>query len=184
MLFVIYLVITGLLVRADGWGTDNPKLQPLAKFFDVWTCASLFTLLSTSLFGVYTGLASGAAFFIYRLSGFDGWKNWKNMYWRGLWTSAIGFTLVSIVVHGHAAYGLLAIPFSAIYMLIYSGAHNYLPENIGGFNKHVWVEHSSGWVFGSFLVFIISSTGFLCTNIYATSGLTFLSLLGYPSCSL
>jgi hypothetical protein len=102
-----------------------------------------------------TALCAGLAFLIWRAPKFHGWENWANMYWRGWWTSAIGFTLVSYAAHGVPYYGLLSVPFAAIYMTIYAGGYKWLPQTILGFNRHVWIEHASGWEFRAFVLVII-----------------------------
>jgi hypothetical protein len=151
---LIYIILTGFLDRAVGWGTDNPRWKRLAEFFEVWTCAGLFLLLSALYYGSLVGAACGAAFIAYRLPGFNGWQNWGAMFLRGLWPTAIGFTLVAATAHAPLFLGLLCVPFAALYMLVYSGGYAWLPETILGLNRHVWIEHASGWLFGAFIVIL------------------------------
>lgn len=147
-------IMTGFLVRADGWGSVG-RWKRLSDAFNVFSCSALFALLCAFIMPPLTALCAGLAFLIWRLPGFHAWNDWVNMYWRGWWTSAIGFTALSYVVYGHPCYGLLSVPFAAIYTLIYSGAYNWLPNKFFVFNRHVWVEHASGWVFGAFILMII-----------------------------
>jgi hypothetical protein len=177
MFSLFSIILTGFLVRADGWGTDEPRWQRLAKFFNAFSCAGLFALLCALSSPLLPSLAAGLAFLVWRLPGFrmgglpkiitkfihptrwlaaeNGWQNWRNMFVRGLWTSAVGFTLISLVAHGHIWGVLLAAPFSAAYMLIYSGGYKWLPETIFGFNRHVWIELASGSAFGAFILAVI-----------------------------
>ena len=79
------------------------------------------------------------------------------MFVRGLWPLAIGLTLLSLVIHGHAWFGLLAIPAAAIYSLIYFGGYKWFPETFLGLNQHVWIEQASGWLLGFCVVFLYQS---------------------------
>lgn len=153
---LLYIILTGFLVRADGWGTKDPFWEHAAIIFDAWTCAALFTLISIIYFGFPVGFACGAAFLIYRLPGFDGWTNWKNMFMRGLWPSAIGFAAISLAAHGHAWFTLLAVPFAAMYAAIYVGGYTRFPETFLGLNQHVWIEHASGWLLAVYALLIVS----------------------------
>jgi len=155
----LFMLLSGFLARADGWGTDDAKWVKVSEFFNVWTCSALFGLLSF-LFGapLLLSVALAAAFLVWRLPGFHGWESWKEMYWRGLWTSAIGFSLVSLAAHNSVAYGFLSIPFSAVYALSYVGSYKWLPETLLWFNRHVWAEHSSGWFFGAFSLIISTAS--------------------------
>jgi hypothetical protein len=155
MMTLLHIILTGFLVRADGWGTDNPRWQRVAKFLNVWSCAGLFTLLSLFYFPPLVALACGASFVLYRISGFNGWQNWLNMLWRGFWPTFIGFTVLSLVAHGVPYWGVLSVPFAALYMLVYAGGYKWLPETILGFNRHVWIEHASGWLFGATVMLVV-----------------------------
>lgn len=146
---LIHIILTGFLARAAGWGADSPRWKPVANLFDAWSCAALFALLSAFYVPLLVAPACGVAFLVWRLPGFNKWESWPNMFWRGLGTSVIGFTLVSLVAHGNLYGWVLSIPFAAVYMLIYAGGYKWLPQTILGFDRHVWIEHASGWVFGA-----------------------------------
>jgi hypothetical protein len=150
----MFLILTGFLVRADGWGGDD-SWKRVANFFNVWSCSALFALLSVFYAPLITALACGIAFLVWRLPAFHGWDSWVNMYWRGWWTSAIGFTLLSYIVHGHSGYGLLSVPFAAVYMTIYVSGYKWMPQTILSFDRHVWIEHASGWAFGLFILGVL-----------------------------
>ena len=155
-MILAYIIIGGLLARADGWGSSSPRWKKLSDFFNAFSCGGLFALATLLLTeDVLTSLAAGVAFIVWRAPGFNSWEKWGAMFWRGLWPSAIGFTLLSYVAHGHGWLGLLALPFSAIYMTIYAGGYKWLPETILGFNRHVWIEHATAWVFGAFILAVI-----------------------------
>jgi hypothetical protein len=148
MLTMIYLIVTGFLVRADGWG-GYPRID---KYFNAITCSLLFALLTAFYASPLVAVVAGFAFWLFRAPGFDGWQNWLNMLWRGFWPTFIGFTVLSLVAHGVPYYGVLSAPFAALYMLIYAGGYKWLPESILGFNRHVWIEHASGWLLGLFIL--------------------------------
>ena len=150
---LLYIILTGFLVRADGWGGAG-RWKRGSDAFNAFSCSALFAVLCVFIMPPATAFTAGLAFLVWRLPGFHGWENCLNMFWRGLWTSAVGFTMLSYVAQGHPYYGLLSVPFAAVYMLIYSGAYNWLPEKFWGFNRHVWVEHASGWAFGAFILVI------------------------------
>ena len=154
MLSILYIIFVGFLVRADGWGTEDKRWKKVSDVLNIWTCAILFGLLCLTITDAISAIACVGAFIIWRLPGFDGWQNYKEMYWRGLWTTAIGFTLVALTVHTSFS-GLLSIPFAAIYAAIYTGGYKYLPETILGFNRHVWIEHASGWAFCACILTIL-----------------------------
>jgi hypothetical protein len=78
------------------------------------------------------------------------------MVWRGFWPAFIGLTLLSAVAHGHPFYGLLSVPFAALYALIYVGGYKWAPETILGFNRHVWIEQSRGWLIGAMVLAVIN----------------------------
>lgn len=157
MIMMFYMFLSGLLVRADGWGTDEPRWKSVANFFNAITCALIFAILTIVYTNdIITGFCAGWAFWIWRAPGFHGWEKWGAMFWRGLWSTSIGFTLLSYVAHGHGLLGLLTLPFSVIYMTIYAGGYKWLPETILGFNRHVWIEHASGLVFGAFILAVIN----------------------------
>lgn len=151
---LLYILATGFLVRADGWGPINhevakswhPWVLRASKFFNAWSCSALFAVLSALYFEPLVGAACGLAFLIFRLPGFHGWQNWKEMYWRGLWTSAIGFALIGIAAHVTPYFGFASIPFAALYMLTYAGGYKWLPYDFFGFQLHVWIEQTSGWL--------------------------------------
>jgi hypothetical protein len=151
------IIITGFLVRADGWGTDDPRWKKVADFLNAWSCAALFALLCAFSAPLLPSAVAGLAFLVWRMPGFNGWENWLNMYWRGWWTSALGFGLLSCVVHGNPCYGILSVPFAAVYMTIYAGGYKWLPQTILGYDHHVWIEHASGWAFRAFILAILWS---------------------------
>ncbi len=158
MFSMLYIILTGFLVRADGWASADQKLKPYTDFFNAWPCGGLFGLLTLFMTGdALISLIAGLAFVLFRAPGFDGWQNWLNMFWRGWWTSAIGFSVLSCVAYGHPCFGLLSVPFSAIYMTTYAGGYKWLPEKILNFDRHVWIEHASGWVFGLVVLIILSA---------------------------
>lgn len=145
---LIAAVLTGCIVRADGWGSANPRWQKAIKFFSTYTCAALFALLTLPLHGsLLTACAAFAGFAVWRIPGFDGWEDFKKMFYRGAWTSAIAFALISSAQSAPAWAVLMLAPFSAAYAAIYSGGYKYLPTTVLGFNRHVWIEHASGWAF-------------------------------------
>lgn len=153
---LIYCVLAGLLVRAEGWGTKDPRWKHVADFFDVVSCSILFSIL-TYIFGydLLISLAAGAAFFIFRAPGFRGWEKWLPMFWRGLWTSAIGFTILSYVVNGNLLGGLLAIPMGAAMAICYSGTYKWLPGRIPQWMVHPVAEITSGVFLGMFAIVIM-----------------------------
>ena len=151
-----YIVASGFLARADGWGTDDPRWQRVSKFFNAWSCSFLFAILTMVWCkDPLTGYAAGVAFWLFRGPGFHGWQNWGNMFLRGWWTSARGFAVLSCIVYQHPCFGILSVPFAALYMTTYSGGYAWLPEKILGFNRHVWIEHASAWEFSAFVLIII-----------------------------
>lgn len=164
---VAYIIAAGFLVRADGWGPESqaqaaawPKwVLRASKFFNVWSCAGLFTLLSLFYFHPLVALACGGAFVAYRLSGFHGWQNWREMFWRGLWTSAIGFTVIGLAAYGTPYFGFASIPFAALYALTYSGGYKWLPYSFLGFQLHVWIEHVSGYLLAAFITVYLRQLG-------------------------
>ncbi len=145
---LIYIILGGLLARADGWGTDEPRWQPFAKFFNAFSCGGLFafaTLLLT--LDVMTSLAAGVAFIVWRAPGFHGWEKWGAMFWRGLWTSAIGFTLVTFASTGEA-WGIAAAPFMGIAQaLCYSGVRKLLTGRLSDNGVQAVSEVTSGMSF-------------------------------------
>jgi len=148
---MLSVILTGFLVRADGWGGS--------KLLNVWSCSALFALLCALSAPLLPSLVAGLAFLLWRAPGFNGWENWLGMYWRGLWTSFLGFTLLSCVARAYPLYGLLSMPFAAVYMLIYSGGYKWLPNKIFGFDRHVWIEHASGWAFDAAILTILGGLG-------------------------
>ena len=152
---MLYAIITGFLMRADGWGTKDPFWIPVAEFFNAITCALLFALLTSFYAPPLVALTAVLAFWLIRSPDFESWMDWLQMLWRGFWPSFIGFTLISLVAFEHPHYGLLSVPFSALYMLTYAGGYKWLPESILGFNRHVWIEHISGWIFAIFILGIL-----------------------------
>jgi len=143
-----YILLGGILARADGWGTDEPRWQPFAKFLNAFSCGGLFALATLLLtLDVLTSLAAGVAFIVWRAPGFNQWENWRTMYWRGLWTSAIGYTLVTFTATGEA-WGIAAAPFMGVAMaLAYSGSYKWLAK----YNPQVIAEVSSGMAFAGLL---------------------------------
>lgn len=164
MFTLIFMILGGLLVRADGWGPENdtvaaswPKWKLFAaKFFNAITCSLIVAGITAILTTPLTGLAVGLAFWLFRAPGFDGWTNWLHMYWRGFWPTFIGFTALSLLVHNAPYFGLLSLPFAALYMLTYVGGYKWMPETILGYNRHVWIEHISGWLFIAHVLFIFN----------------------------
>lgn len=148
---ILTILFGGLLTRADGWGVTNMApvwKQWLAEFFNVFSCGALFALLML----LYTGqalpaLVAGAAFITWRLPGFHGWERWLPMFWRGFWPSAIGFAPLSLTVHGHLYYALLAIPMGLLEALCYSGGYRWLPGRVPQWLVHPIVELTSGFAF-------------------------------------
>jgi len=152
------ILLAGLLARADGWGYDGsrPAWKRAAKFLNAWTCSGIFGMLMLLATGnIFVALASFLAFVIWRLPGFNGWENYRNMFIRGAWTSAIGFLLIALAAQVSPLWALLFIPFSAVYAGIYAGGYKYLPQMILGFDRHVWIEHASGWAFALFVSIIV-----------------------------
>lgn len=151
MIFAAVTILAGFLVRADGrWG-------------GVWYLGVLFGALCLTFAPPLTALACAAAFVLFRLPGFrnggfalvfdkylpdeQGWQTWPNMFVRGWWTTAIGYGLVSYAEHGNIDGAIYSVPFAAIYMLIYSGGYRWLPAKVLGLERHLWIEHASGWAF-------------------------------------
>lgn len=155
-----YTIASGFLVRASGWGPESaaqaaswPKWKLwLSEFLSDYTCAAIFGVLSALYFTPLVGAACLLAFLLYRIPAFHGWQNWREMFWRGLWPSAIGFTLIGLAAHGTPDFGFAAIPFAGFYMMAYSGGYKWLPETVLGFNRHVWIEHASKWLFAIFIL--------------------------------
>jgi hypothetical protein len=154
---IIYIILGGLLARADGWGTDEPRWQPFAKFFNAFSCGGLFALATLLLtLDVLTSLAAGVAFIVWRAPGFNQWENWLAMFWRGLWTSAIGFTLVTVVSTGEA-WGITAAPLmGAAQALCYSGGYKFLPGRIAQVFVHPVIEVASGLFFVAHVILLMS----------------------------
>ena len=148
---LIHLILTGFLVRADGWGGHSR----IDKYFNAVTCAVLFAVITAFYAQPLIGVAAGLAFWAFRAPGFHGWHVWPGMLWRGFWPTLIGFALVSLAAHGNPYYGMLSVPFAGLYMLIYAGGYKWLPETVLGFNRHVWIEHASGWAFSFFILGIL-----------------------------
>lgn len=167
MLKLLYIIFTGFLVRADGWGPESqaqaaswhPWVLRASKFFNAWSCSALFAALSALYFGPLVGVACGLAFLIFRLPGFNGWQNWREMFWRGLWTSAIGFTVIGLASYGTPYFGFAAIPFAALYMLTYAGAYKWLPYSFLGLQLHVWIELVSGYLLAAFITVYLRQLG-------------------------
>jgi len=143
-----YILLGGLLARADGWGTDNPRLKRLADFFNAATCSGIFAVASTIYADdIIAGICAGLAFYIWRAPGFNRWENWRTMFWRGMWASAIGFTIMSFVLYGHAYGALLSIPMGAAQALCYSGGYKFLQGRIAQAWVHPVIEIASGIFF-------------------------------------
>jgi predicted lysophospholipase L1 biosynthesis ABC-type transport system permease subunit len=161
---ILFIIATGFLVRADGWGPQDgwvfatwPEWKRRAsKFFNVWSCSALFVVLSAFLFPPLVALACGVAFALYRFPGFNPWQVWRYMFLRGLWPTAIGFAIVAAVSGASLWFALLCVPFAVIYASIYSGGYRYLPQTILGLDRHVWIEHASAWAFAPFIILINS----------------------------
>jgi hypothetical protein len=69
----------------------------------------------------------------------------------------LGFGLLSYVQHGNIDGAIYSVPFAAIYMVIYSGGYRWLPEKVLGLNRHVWIEHASGWAFDAYALMILGA---------------------------
>jgi hypothetical protein len=159
----IFLLCGGLLTRADGWGPENdtvaaswPKWQRLVcSFFNVWSCSALFGLAAYLYTGELYAASAALAFLIWRMPGFHGWQNWGEMFWRGLWTAAIGFTIVGLILYNNQYYGFLCIPMGAAEALAYSGSYKWLPGRVPSWAVHVSAEISSGVFFTGFVTLIL-----------------------------
>lgn len=179
---LIDLAAAGFLVRADGWG-GSERWEKLSDFFNVFTCSALFATLCALSAPPLDAFAAGLVFLVWRIFGFrnggasertlaripgwlgrtvramvvkeGGWQSYTNMFVRGAWTGFIGFTLLSFVVHGHPFYAWLFIPFAATYACIYTGGYMYLPDKILGYDRHVWIEHASGWLLRACVILIL-----------------------------
>lgn len=161
---LIYIILGGILVRLDGWGPETeaiaaawPKWKlAVTKFFNVWTCGLTFALMTLAYAGSpLTALVAGLAFVAWRLPGFNGWEKWWEMFWRGAWTSAIGFTALSFTVHHHPYYGWLFIPMGIAEMVTYSGSYKWLPGRVPQWAVHVTAEITSGLAFTALVRFIV-----------------------------
>lgn len=155
---IAYIIATGFLVRASGWGNEG-RWKRIAEFFSDYTCAIIFGMLSAIFFEWQTGLACGAAFLLYRVPAFHGWQNWGEMFIRGFWPTAVGFGLIGFAAGTTPLVILLSVPFAALYMLAYSGGYKWLPEIILGFPKHTLIEQASGWLLGAFIVYLLQLGG-------------------------
>lgn len=159
---ILSSIATGFLVRADGWGPINhevakswhPCVLRASKFFNVWSCAALYVMICLVLYTPIVALACGAAFVLFRLPGFNPWQVWRYMFLRGLWTTAAGFFLLCLATDANFMLSLLCVPFAAIYATIYSGGYKWLPQKILGLDRHVWIEHASGWQLHCFIMLI------------------------------
>lgn len=156
---LLYIILGGLLARADGWGTDSPRWKKCAEFFNVWTCSALFALLTLLYCGdVLTSIASGAAFALFRGPGFKGWEKWGEMFWRGLWTTALGFSIVSFAAHNHSFWCVLAVPMGVAEMVAYSGSRKWLTGHLSDNNIQIVSEISSTMALGAFIALIIGGS--------------------------
>jgi len=154
---LLYIILTGFLARADGWGTKDPFWDSAAIFFNAITCSLLFAILTAFYAPPLVAVVAGVAFWLFRAPGFNSWTDWLQVLWRGFWTSFAGFTILSIAAHGNPHYGFLSVPFSAFYALTYVGGYKWLPDRLLGFNQHVWIEHASAWLFGLSVLLIIGA---------------------------
>lgn len=162
---LIVMGLGGLLVRADGWGPENAAVAAkwsklkiaLAESFNAWTCSALFALLIFAVTGFSNPwtLVSGLAFLIWRLPGFHGWQDWWAMFYRGAWTSLIGFTALSFAIDGHPFYGWLFIPMGCAMALAYCGSYKWLLGKIEDNNVHITAEITSGIAFTYFVLLIV-----------------------------
>lgn len=166
MLTALFIFLGGMLTRADGWGPANdqvaatwPKWQRwLCDFFNVWSCGGLFAVLALIYTGApLTSLIAGLAFVAWRLPGFNGWEKWLPMFWRGAWTAAIGFTALSLVVHHHPYFGVLALAMGVAEMIAYSGSYKWLPGRVPDWAVHVIAEISSGVAFTGLVCIILGA---------------------------
>lgn len=160
----IYILAGGILVRLDGWGPETPEIAAdwpkwklaVTKFFNVWTCGLFFALATMAYSGMLlASIIAGLAFVMWRLPGFDGWEKWWMMFWRGAWTSAIGFTILSMILYKHPYYGWLLIPMGIAEMVAYSGSYKWLPGRIPQWMVHVVAEITSGLAFAALINLII-----------------------------
>lgn len=145
---VLYIILGGLLARADGWGTDSPRWKRVADFFNAATCGGVFAVASAAYAGdIIAGFCAGLAFYIWRAPGFNQWENWRTMFWRGLWTSAIGFGLMSLILCGHLLGIILALPMGIAQAICYAGGYKWLPGRIAQAWVHPVIEIASGVCF-------------------------------------
>ncbi len=162
MMTLLFIILGGLLSRAKGWGAKEgaPVWQnKLAEFFSLPTCSALFALLTFIYSGdILAALTGGAAFAVWRGPGFKGWERWGAMFWRGLWTSTIGFTMMSLVLYNHPYYGLLAIPMGIAEMLAYSGARKWLTGRLSDNGVQIVSEVSSGFALVAYVALIVQPT--------------------------
>lgn len=164
MLTALFIILGGLLVRADGWGPENDAVAATwptwklraSKFFNAWSCSAIFAVLGFLYAGNIAGLAAGPAFLAFRLPGFSSWQSWGAMFLRGAWTTFIGFVLLSYAVHGHPFYGWLFIPMGVAEMLAYCVPYNYLIGRLPDWVIHPTAEISSGAAFTAFVCVIIA----------------------------
>lgn len=156
MIALLYILLGGLLARADGWGTDTPRWKPLADFFNAATCGAIFAVTSAVYSGdIIAGLCAGLAFFIWRAPGFKGWEKWGAMFWRGLWSAVIGFSIMTLVLYGHPLGALLSIPMGAAQSVCYSGGYKYLPGRIAQAWVHPVIEIVSGAPFVALIMILL-----------------------------
>lgn len=154
---LFFIILGGLLTRADGWGPENPRFKKFASFFNTWTCGGIFAMMMLAYTqNLLASFVAGMAFVAWRAPGFDGWENWLNMFLRGAWTSLVGFTLLSVAAHQHVYYGWLAIPMGIAEMVAYSGSYKWLPGRIPNWLIHPIAEISSGVAFTAFIMLILA----------------------------
>ena len=140
---LIIVILGGLLARIDGWGGGNSKWGKfIAEHGSVWVCGGVFGLMFATK-DLWLGPIAAAAFIAWRLPGFNKWENPINMLWRGMWTSAIGFGLLSIYT-GFSQPLLLAALMGGAQALFYSGTYKHLRGRIADPWLHVVAEVGSG----------------------------------------
>ena len=162
ILTAIFILLGGILVRADGWGGPTEPGAPawqksIAHFFSGWTCSVVFAFLTLAYtLDFYAFVPAFIAYAAWRVPGFNGWQKWWHMFWRGAWTSAIGFTLLSVVMRNTADYGYLFIAMGAAEALAYSGSYKWLPGRVPDWAVHVTAEISSGLAFTALVAVILN----------------------------
>lgn len=146
----LVILLGGLLVRLDGWG-GTPR------WLSTWVLGILSGLAVSLVTSDVYGLFAAIAFIAWRLPGFNQWERWLNMFWRGMWPTAITFPVLSYIATGNTWWGLLAIPMGFAEALAYSGAYKWLPGRVKEWVVHVVAEITSGFFFTAFIMLIWSA---------------------------